>query len=114
VTEADEILVQRIRSTLKRRKGYSEKKMFGGVCFLIHGNMCAGPWKGSLVVRLAKDKHAETQSERHVKPMDFTGKVMKGWALIEPAGIKSDDDLKAWLDRAVRFARTLPAKEGSR
>ncbi len=108
--EADEALVQRIRPLMKRRKGYSEQKMFGGVAFMINGNMCVGPWKGSLVVRLDKEKHDQTQSEPHVKPMDITGRVMKGWALIEPAGIESDDDLKAWIERGVKFARSLPPK----
>ena len=105
--EADEMLVQRIRSVMKRRKGYSEKKMFGGVCFMVNGNMCVGPWKGALIVRLDRESHAATQSERHVKPMDITGKVMKGWALVEPAGIKRDADLKAWIERAVKYVRCL-------
>ena len=100
----------RIRPFMKRRKGYSEKQMFGGVCFMINGNMCVGPWKGALIVRLNKDKHEETQSEPHVKPMDITGKVMKGWARVEPAGIESDQDLKAWVERAVKFVRSLPPK----
>ena len=110
VTEEDEALVARIRPFMKRRRGYSEKKMFGGVCFMINGNMCVGPWKGSLVVRLDKKHHHRTQSEPHVKPMDITGKVMKGWAIVEPSGIESDEDLKAWIDRGVRFAGSLPAK----
>ena len=106
----DEALVERIRPLFARRKGYSEKKMFGGVCFMINGNMCVGPWKGSLIVRLSRDKHDETQSEPHVLPMDITGKTMKGWARIAPAGIRSDEDLKGWIDRAVKFGRSLPAK----
>lgn len=110
MTKADEALVERIRPFMKNRKGYSEQKMFGGVCFMINGNMCVGPWKGSLIVRLDKAKHEETQSEPYVGLMDITGKVMKGWATVSPAGIKKDDDLKAWIDRAVKFARTLPAK----
>ena len=110
MTDEDEALVARIRPHMKRRKGYSEKKMFGGVCFMINGNMCVGPWKGSLIVRLDKEKHDETQSEPHVKPMDITGKVMKGWARVEPAGIESDDDLKAWVSRAIKFAQSLPPK----
>jgi hypothetical protein len=100
MTDEDEALVARIRPMLKRRKGYSEKKMFGGVCL-----------KGSLIVRLEKEKHDETQNEPHVKPMDITGKVMKGWARVEPAGIESDDDLKAWVSRAVKFAQSLPPKK---
>ncbi|TWT60950.1 TfoX/Sxy family protein [Rubinisphaera italica] len=108
--EGEEELIERIRPLMKRRKGYSEKKMFGGVCFMINGNMCVGPWKGALIVRLDKEGHEDTQSEPHVKPMDITGKVMKGWALVEPAGIESVEELKAWVERAVKFARSLPAK----
>lgn len=110
MTPENEALVARIRPFMKRRRGNSEQKMFGGVCFMIHGNMCVGPWKGSLIVRLDKARHEETQSEPFVLPMDITGKVMKGWARVEPEGIKTDDDLKSWIERAVRFARTLPAK----
>lgn len=110
MTEEDEALVGRIRRFIKRRKGYSEKKMFGGVCFMINGNMCVGPWKGSLIVRLAKEDHEITQSMSHIKPMDITGKIMKGWARVEPAGIQSNDDLKFWIDAAVRFVETLPSR----
>ena len=110
MTPEDEELVDRIRPFMKRRRGYSEQKMFGGVCFMINGNMCVGPWKGSLIVRLDKADHEETQSEPHVSPMDITGKVMKGWAKVAPEGIADDKNLKAWVERCVRFARTLPAK----
>ena len=106
----DDILISRIRPILRRRKGFSERKMFGGICFMINGNMCVGSWKGALVVRLDRARHDETQTEPFVKPMDITGKVMKGWALVQPAGIKSDDDLKAWVARAAKFAASLPAK----
>lgn len=110
MTEEDKTLVERIRPLMKRRKGYSERKMFGGTCFMINGNMCVGPWKGSLIVRLDRKQHDEIQAEAFVHPMDITGKVMKGWARVEPAGIASDDDLRAWISRAVQFARTLPSK----
>lgn len=110
MTEADEVLVARIRPILKRRKGYSEKKMFGGLCFFINGNMCVGPWKGSLIVRMAKEDHEKTQALPHATPMDITGRVMRGWARIEPEGIAADVDLKEWLNRAVVFVRTLPPK----
>lgn len=111
MTEADEALVDRIRPFMKRRKGYSEQKMFGGLCFMINGNMCVGPWKGSLIVRLAKEDHEATQSRPHVKPMDITGRIMKGWARVEPAGIESDEELKAWIDSSVNFVQTLPGRE---
>ncbi|MEZ6123331.1 MAG: TfoX/Sxy family protein [Planctomycetaceae bacterium] len=106
----DEQLIERIRPLMKRRRGSSEQKMFGSICFMIHGNMCVGPWKGSLIVRLNRDRHDDILAEPHVRPMDITGKVMKGWARILPAGIRSDDDLKHWVDRSVRYVRTLPAK----
>ena len=103
-------LVERLRPLFVRRKGYSEKKMFGGICFMINGNMCAGPWKGSLIVRLDKKDHEAIQSEPNVLLMDITGKVMKGWAMVEPDGIQTDSDLQAWVERAIVFARSLPAK----
>lgn len=106
----DEKLIERIRPLLARRKGFSEKRMFGGVCFLINGNMCAGTSKGSLVVRLDKRKHEEVLNEPYTKPFDATGKVMKGWALVEAAGIDKEAKLKVWLERTVKFARTLPPK----
>lgn len=110
MTDDDQILVERIRQVMQRVKGHTEQKMFGGICFMINGNMCVGPWKGSLIVRLDKADHDQTQSEPFVKPMDITGKVMKGWARIEPAGIADDGDLSTWIKRAVAYVRTLPAK----
>ncbi len=110
MTEEHQALVERFGRLMKRHKGYSEKKMFGGVCFMVNGNMCVGPWKGALIVRLDKENHEQTLSEPHVKPMDITGKVMKGWALVEPDGIESEKNLKMWVDRGVKFARSLPPK----
>ena len=74
----DELLAVRIRTILAVRQGFSEKKMFGGVCFLINGNMCVGTWKGSMIVRLAKELHEQTLAEPHPKPFDVSGRVMKG------------------------------------
>ena len=81
----DEPLNQRIRQILSRRERVSERKMFGGACFMIGGNMCVGTWKGSLIVRLERKNHHETLAEPHTKPADMNGRVMKGWALVEPA-----------------------------
>ena len=106
----DNKLVERIRPLLSKRKGFSERNMFGGVCFMINGNMCAGTWKGSLIVRLDKKEHEKTLAQPHAMPANITGRVMKGWALIEPAGIESDRDLKTWLRRAANFAESLPVK----
>ncbi len=103
-------LADRIRFILSRRKGYSEKNMFGGVCFLINGNMCVGTWKDSLIVRLEREKHDETLAELHTKPANITGRTMTGWAVVEPPGIASDHDLKDWVDRASAYAASLPSK----
>ncbi len=108
---SDEVLTDRIRLILSRQAGYSERKMFGSVCFLINGNMCAGTWNGSLIVRLDRRDHDKTLAEPHTAPADMNGRTMRGWALVEPAGISSKDKLAAWLARGVDFAGSLPAKK---
>ena len=100
----------RIRQILSSRRRISERKMFGGVCFMINGNMCVGTWKGSLIVRLDKKNHDKTLAEPHTRPADMNGRTMKGWALVEPAGIASEDDLATWVARAADYAASLPAK----
>ena len=106
----DVALSERIRPILTRRRGVSEKKMFGGICFMVNGNMCVGTWKGSLIVRLDKKNHDETLAEPHTKPADMNGRVMKGWALVQPVGIESENDLTVWVNRAAKFAESLPTK----
>ncbi|MDE0060644.1 MAG: TfoX/Sxy family protein [Defluviicoccus sp.] len=110
MTPADETLIERIRPLLEARQGYSERRMFGGVCFMIGGNMCAGTWKGALIVRLDRKDHEATLAEPHTRPADMNGRTMRGWALVEPAGIASEGDLKCWVDRAAAYAARLPAK----
>ena len=100
----------RVRPHLAKYKGISERKMFGGTCFTINGNMCVGTWKGALIVRLDKKAHDLTLSEPHTKPADMNGRIMRGWALVEPEGIESDENLAAWIDRAASYAGSLPAK----
>ena len=77
---------------------------------MINGNMCVGTWKGSLIVRLDREKHDETLAEPHTKSADIPGRTMKGWALVEPAGIASEDDLETWVARTADYAASLPAK----
>lgn len=103
-------LARRVRGILSNRRGASERKMFGGTCFMINGNMCAGTWKGSLIVRLDRKDHDRTLAEPHTRPADMTGRVMKGWAMVEPSGIESATDLKTWVDRAAIYAESLPPK----
>lgn len=105
-----EALAERIRQRLARRKNVEEKKMFGGIGFLLNGNMLVGVWKDSLIVRLGPDEGDEALKEPHVRPFDITGRPMKGWVLVEPGGVKEDDQLNDWIQRAVKFVGTLPAK----
>src|SRR4051794_18925092 len=97
----DENLAARIRKSLARKKGIADKKMFGGICFMLNGNMLVGVWKDSLIVRLGDEQGEEALLEPHVKPFDITGKPMKNWVLGMPEGIEDDDQLKGWIQRAV-------------
>src|SRR5262245_25327296 len=107
----DESLAARIRQALARKKGVEEKKMFGGVGFLLHGNMLVGVWKDSLIVRLGPDEGEEALKEPHVSEFDITGRAMKGWVLVAPQGVEDDDQLRGWVRRGVKFVGKLPAKE---
>jgi hypothetical protein len=106
----DESLAARIRDTLARNKGVAEKKMFGGVGFLLHGNLLVGVWKDALVVRLGPDEGDLALLEPHVKEFDITGRAMKGWVLVGPEGVEGDEQLGGWIERATKFVKTLPAK----
>jgi len=106
-----EALAARIRQRLARRKNVEEKKMFGGVGFLLHGNMLMGVWKDSLIVRLGPDEGDEALNEPHVSEFNITGRAMKGWVLVAPEGVEADEELSGWIQRAVKFVGKLPAKE---
>ena len=85
--------------------------MFGGVGFLLNGNLLVGVWKDSLCVRLGPEQAEEALLQPYVKEFDITGRPMKGWVLIEPEGVQADDQLNGRIQRAVKFVGTLPAKE---
>lgn len=106
----DERLTERIRATLGRRKGLAEKKMFGGIAFLLNGNMCCGVHRSELIVRLAPEETATALSEPHTRRFDLTGRPMKGWILVEPAGLKTDAKLGEWVLLAAKYASSLPEK----
>lgn len=106
----DETLAVRIRSALARKKGIEEKKMFGGVCFLLNGNMLVGVWKEFLIARLGPGQGDEALLEPHVRKMDITGEPMKGWVMVEPEGVEDDEQLSQWIERAVKFVGKLARK----
>src|SRR6516164_11566144 len=107
----DETLAARIRQNLARHKNVENKKMFGGIGFLLNGNMLVGVRKESLIALVGSDEYEHAVLEPHVKEFDITGKPMKGWVLVEPKRIEGDDQLAGWIQRAMKFVGTLPAKE---
>lgn len=106
----DERLAARVRSIVRRRRGVSEKRMFGGLSFLIDGNMSCGIVRDELMVRVGSEAYEESLARPHARAMDFTGRSLTGYVYVAAAGLRTDTNLKAWVDRGVRFARTLPAK----
>ena len=106
----DEGLAQRIRDVIGSRSDIEEKKMFGGIAFMLNGNMCCGVVKADLCLRLGKEGTAAALEETHVRPMDFTGKPLKTMVYVSAKGIADDADLEAWVERGMAFAETLPKK----
>jgi TfoX/Sxy family transcriptional regulator of competence genes len=106
----DEGVAQRVREALDGHPGVTEKKMFGGLAFLLGGNMAVGIVKNDLMVRVGPEAYGASLELPHARPMDFTGKPMKGFVYVAPAGYESDADLEAWVARGIAFAGTLPAK----
>lgn len=107
----DEALAARIRSVLADAEGLTEKRMFGGIAFLLNGgNMCCGVHGDELIIRLAPERTEEALGQPHVRVFHLTGRPMKGWLLIGPGGVANEDDLRSWIDQAMAFAGSLPAK----
>jgi TfoX/Sxy family transcriptional regulator of competence genes len=106
----DQILAQRIRAALPGIPGIIEKKMFGGIAFMIDGNMACAISKDNLMLRISRDDIDAALAQPYVRISDMGGRPMKGWLLIEPAGLQSDDSLKRWIEQAVAFVQSLPAK----
>ena len=106
----DEALAARVRKSLGERPGLSERKTFGGVTFLLHGNMCCGVTNDDLMVRVGPDGREPALTRPHARPMDFTGRPMKAFVYVGADGTKADDDLRAWIARGLAFAESLPKK----
>ena len=106
----NENLAERIRQRLTRRKNIEEKKMFGGIGFLLNGNLLVGVWKDSLIVRLGPEDAEEALTEAHVSEFNITGRSMKGWVLVAPEGVEAEGQLSGWIQRATTFVGKLPGK----
>jgi TfoX/Sxy family transcriptional regulator of competence genes len=106
----DEGLAQRVREEMDAAPDYVEKKMFGGVGFMLRGNMACGVIGEELIVRVGPDAYEEALAAPHTQPFDMTGRPMRGWVVVTAPGYEADEDLAAWVERGVDFALTLPAK----
>jgi TfoX/Sxy family transcriptional regulator of competence genes len=106
----DEKLAARVRAALAARDDVSERRMFGGVAFLVNGHMTCGVLEDSLVLRLGRDGAARALERRHVRPMDFTGRALGTMVYVSAAGLWRDAELRSWLEQALAFVGSLPAK----
>ena len=106
----NEEIDDRIRKAVARWKNIDAKKMFGGVCHLLYGNMVCGVYKDFLILRLGEKASGEVLKRPYARPFDITGKAMKGWVMLDGAGFKTDEELKSWLMKAKTFVKTLPPK----
>lgn len=106
----EEKLAAQIAEVLKGKREVSQKKMFGGLCFLLNGNMLCGIAKGKLVARVGPDHYEKALRLKNTAPMDFTGKPLKGMVYVLPEGTKSKTSVKRWVEKSVAFVQTLPKK----
>ena len=106
----DELLGVRIRAALGPLPGLEEKKMFGGVGFMVNGNLACGVHKNNLIVRVGPENYTSAMARPHTLPFDMTGRPMVGWLMVEPLGIATENELKTWVDQGLAFARSLPPK----
>ena len=110
MTAYDPGLAARLEALLSGRPGYQSKKMFGGIGWLLNGNMCVAVYKDWLIARVGAEAEKKVRSNPHTKAFDFTGKPMKGWIMVAPKGIDKDRDLEKYLTLAEDFVKTLPRK----
>jgi TfoX/Sxy family transcriptional regulator of competence genes len=109
-----EALADRIRLTLAGHQGVTEKKMFGGIAFMVDGKMAVGVQKDDLMLRVSAQEYEQALARPHVRPMDFTGRPMVGFLYVAPGGCEADSDLRMWVNMAVACAHSLPAKTATK
>jgi TfoX/Sxy family transcriptional regulator of competence genes len=102
-------IAQRVQKALEGQDGLTERKMFGGIAFMLRGNMCCGVTNDDLMVRVGAEALEDALVQPYARPMDFTGRPMKGFVFVDAAAL-GDRDLKRWVQRGVTFAGSLPAK----
>ena len=105
-----EELAKRIRDEIGAHPALVEKKMFGGIAFMVHGNMSVGVAGDELMVRVGKENDEAAVARPHVRPFDLSGRPMAGWVLVGPNGTAANEDLASWIDTGVTYAESLPPK----
>ena len=106
----DEQWAKRLSKLVAQRQDFHEQKMFGGIGFLLRGNMCFGIYKEFLILRLGETQATRALKKPHTKPFDITGRPMKGWVMVELEEISTEAALKQWITPAIDFVLTLPRK----
>ena len=106
----NEAIEGRIKNIVSSWENTDSKKMFGGICHLLNGNMFCGVYKDFLILRLGEENAEKALKSPFVKPFDITGRPMKGWVMVKENGFKKEEDLEAWLKQAEEFVRAFPAK----
>lgn len=107
----DEGTAERVRRILSNCPDVVEKKMFGGLCFMVNGGMCCGLTSTALMVRVGPDLYDDALAQPHARPMDFTGRPLAGMVYVDPAGYRSDATLARWVQRGVDFVSRIPARK---
>ena len=106
----DEALAERVRALLSMREDVTERKMFGGIAWMLAGNMACGVMREEVIVRVAREDYERALGEPHVRQFDFTGRPMRGFVCITPEGTAGDEGLAGWVDAGADYAGSLPAK----
>lgn len=106
----NEGLAERLREVFEGQVEAVEKRMFGGLAFMVNGNMCCGVERESLMARVGPDQYEEALKQPHARPMDFTGRPMRGFVYVDLDGVESDEALNEWVQRCLNFVGTLPPK----
>jgi TfoX/Sxy family transcriptional regulator of competence genes len=106
----DEALAERVRNALLTVPQVDEKKMFGGITFMVSGQMCCGVLKNDLIVKVGAEGWDEIIAQPHVRPFDFSGRPMVGMVYVAPSGVASDEALHSWIARGVQFVQQNPKK----
>ena len=106
----DEALADRIRELISLREEVTERKMFGGVAWMLQGNMACGVIGDELIVRVGADDRGKALAEPHTREFDFTGRPMRAFVCVTPQGTATDADLEGWVDAGAGYAVSLPPK----